>query len=264
MSCEQEGTEQDESIEDMTVGCLEALVAELLPTGNIEVKPAEAFAEVSGSNEDTASWGTLDNRYPHASTMSDTSGVSHEELEEMVMNLRKQSNRKDQVHVLKGSDHMEADQASYLGDYIFPFVTSQFEADFISWYFALKDCWTDSSLLPVQKELLYASFADSGSASGSGSGNGRSPSDWGGNSYSSNPTYDWGGQVEDHPTPWQYSLVYATPETDVRASERAAGWGQACVTVDTLWGTSAEPEAEEESEEEEYDSRLVPTQEELS
>ena len=136
MSCEQEGTEQDESIEDMTVRCLEALVAELLPTGNIEAKPAEAFAEVSGSIEDTASnhymvrppWWTLDNMYPYASTMSDTSGLSHEELEEMVMNLRKQSNHKDQVHVLKGSDHyqsMEADQAPYLGDYIFPFVTSR-------------------------------------------------------------------------------------------------------------------------------------------
>ena len=72
--------------------------------------------------------------------MSDTSGLSHEELEEMVMNLRKQSNHKDQVHVLKGSDHyqsMEADQASYPGDYIFPFVTSQFGADFTSRYFAL-------------------------------------------------------------------------------------------------------------------------------
>ena len=152
----------------MTVRCLEALVAELLPTVNIEAKPAEAFAEVSGSNEDTASWQTLSNRYPHSSTMSDTSGLSHEELEEMVMNLRKQSNHKDQVHVFKGSDHyqsMEADQASYLGDYnvIFRFVTSQFGADFTSWYFALKDCWTDSSPLPVQKELLYGSFAGSGS-----------------------------------------------------------------------------------------------------
>ena len=80
LSCLQEGTDQDESIEDMAVRCLEALVAELLPTGNIEAKPAEAFAEVSGSNEDTASnhdmvrppWGTLDNMYPPASTMSDT------------------------------------------------------------------------------------------------------------------------------------------------------------------------------------------------
>ena len=36
-------------------------------------------------------------------------------------------------------------------------VTSQFGADFISWYFALKDCWTDSSLLPGQEELLYDS-----------------------------------------------------------------------------------------------------------
>ena len=72
---------------------------------------------MSGSNEDTASGWTLDNRYPHASTMSDTSGLSHEELEEMAMSLRKQSNHKDQVHVLTGSDHyqsMEADQASYL------------------------------------------------------------------------------------------------------------------------------------------------------
>ena len=88
----------------------------MLSTGNIEAKPAEAFAEVSGSIEDTASnhymggphWWTLDNMYPYASTMFDTSGVSHEELEEMVMNLRKQSNHKDQVHVLKGSDYHES------------------------------------------------------------------------------------------------------------------------------------------------------------
>ena len=141
------------------------------------------------------------------------------------MNLQEQSNHRDQVHVLKASDHyqpMEAGQASYLGDYIFPFVTSQFEADFTSWYVALKDCWTDSSLLPVQKELLYGSLADSGSAygSGSGSGNGRSPSDWGGNLYSSNPTYDWGSTAfptYDHPTPWQYSLFFATPEAGVQA-----------------------------------------------
>ena len=64
----------------------------------------------------------------------------------------------------------------------------------------------------------------------------------------------------------QYSLFFVTPETGVRARERAARWGHACTTVGTPWGTSAEPEAEaeEESEEEEYDSRLVPTQEELS
>ena len=99
---------------------------------------------------------------------------------------------------------------SNLKDCIFAFVTSQFEADFTGeWWFARKDCWTDPSLLPVQKELLYGSLADSGSAfnSGSGSGNGRSPSDWGGNLNSSNPTYDWGSTVVpttyDHPTPWQ-------------------------------------------------------------
>ena len=131
-----------------------------------------------------------------------------------VINLREQSKHSDQVQRLKASDHyqpMEADQASYLEDYIFPFVTSQFEADFTEWWFALKDCWTDSSLLPVQKELLYGSLADSGSVfnSGSGSGNGRSPSDWGGNLNSSNPTYDWGSTfvptTYDYPTPWQDS-----------------------------------------------------------
>jgi hypothetical protein len=36
-------------------------------------------------------------------------------------------------------------------------LTSQFGADSISWYFALKDCWTDSSLLPGQEEQLYGS-----------------------------------------------------------------------------------------------------------
>jgi hypothetical protein len=147
--------------------------------------------------------------------MSDTSGLSHEDLEDIVMNLRKQSIHNDHVHVVKGSDHyqsMEADQALYLGDHIFPVaepywcanydfgnlhddellsknewwlstffsaigadrgeikvsslyspsvstlvVTLQFGADFTSWYFALKDCWTDSSLLLGQEELLYDS-----------------------------------------------------------------------------------------------------------
>ena len=71
--------------------------------------------------------------------------------------------------------------------------------------------------------------------------------------------------MEDHPTPWQYSLFLATPETGARA-RGAARWGQACVIVGTPWGMSAEPEAEaeEESEEERYDSSLGPTQEELS
>ena len=36
-------------------------------------------------------------------------------------------------------------------------VTLQFGADSISWYFALKDCWTDAGLLPGQEELLYDS-----------------------------------------------------------------------------------------------------------
>ena len=36
-------------------------------------------------------------------------------------------------------------------------LTSQVGADSISWYFALRECWTDTSLLPVQEELLYSS-----------------------------------------------------------------------------------------------------------
>ena len=36
-------------------------------------------------------------------------------------------------------------------------ITLQVRADSISWYFALKDCWTESSLLPGQEELLYES-----------------------------------------------------------------------------------------------------------
>ena len=58
VSFEQEGAEKDESIKDMVARCLEALFAEVLSTGNIEAKPAEAFAEVSGSVKVTAS-----NRY---------------------------------------------------------------------------------------------------------------------------------------------------------------------------------------------------------
>ena len=61
--------------------------------------------------------------------------------------------------MLKASDlcqPREADQVSDLDDYIFPVVMSQFEADFTGeWLFELKKCWTDPSLLPVQKELHY-------------------------------------------------------------------------------------------------------------
>ena len=113
-----------------------------------------------------------------------------------VIKLREQSR-------LKVSDlcqPREADQVSDLDDYIFPVVMSQFEADFTGdWLFELKKCWTDPSLLPVQKELQYGSIADSGSVfysgSGTGTGNGRSPSDWVGDLNSSNPTHDWGSTV---------------------------------------------------------------------
>ena len=36
-------------------------------------------------------------------------------------------------------------------------VACQFGADSISWYSALRECWTDASLLPVQEELVYDS-----------------------------------------------------------------------------------------------------------
>jgi len=150
--------------------------------------------------------------------MSDTSGLSHEDLEGIVMNLRKQSMDYNQAHVLNGSDYYESDEADralYLSDsdHILPVaepywcadyefsnlhddellgedelwlsavswaivadrgemelsplfklssvstlvLTSQFGADSISWYSALRECWTDAILLPVQEQLLYDS-----------------------------------------------------------------------------------------------------------
>ena len=74
---------------------------------------------------------------PYASSMSDTSGLSHEDLEDIVMNLRKQSIHNDQVHVVKGSDYyqsnyqsIEADQALYLSDHILPVAEPYWCADY--------------------------------------------------------------------------------------------------------------------------------------
>ena len=127
VSFEQEFTEKDESIKNMVARCLDALFAEVLSTDNIKAKPAKAFAAVSGSVNVTASncymitasnhymtrpaWWPQDDKSSYASSMSDTSGFSHEDLEDIVMNLRNQSIHNDQVQVLKGSGYYQSIEA---------------------------------------------------------------------------------------------------------------------------------------------------------
>ena len=147
---------------------------------------------------------------------SGTSGLSHDDLEDIVVNLRKQSMDDDQASVSGESGYYEsddADQVLSLGDHILPVaepywcadnefinlhddellgkdewwlsavswaivadrgetelpllfkpssvstlvLPSQFGDDSISWYSALRECWTDANLLPVQEELAYDS-----------------------------------------------------------------------------------------------------------
>ena len=114
--------------------------------GSPDTDFVEGIAIVSHPNGPELAIAQVFQQMRTAQTTPDVAGVT---------NLREQSKHIDQVQSLKASDlyqSMEADQVSDLDDYIFPFVTSQFEADFTGeWWFALKDCWTDPSLLPDQK-----------------------------------------------------------------------------------------------------------------
>ena len=65
--------------------------------------------------------------------MSDTSGLSHDDLEDIVMNLRKQSMDDDQGSVSDESDYYESDDADRvlsLGDHILPVAEPYWCADY--------------------------------------------------------------------------------------------------------------------------------------
>ena len=108
---------------------MEALFAE----ESLEVKPVEVFAEVLGSFEvpfevpapytNRPAWWPRGDKPSYASSMSDTSGLSHDDLEDIVMNLRKQSRDDDQVSKSDESDYDESDDADQVlgvDDHIFP------------------------------------------------------------------------------------------------------------------------------------------------
>ena len=117
MGFEQKCTGKDESVEDMVTRSVEALFAEVSSKVNTEAKPFEAFAEVLVSVEVPArytnrpAWWPRDDKPSYASSMSDTSGLSHDDLEDIVMNLRKQSMDDDQASVSDESDYYESDDA---------------------------------------------------------------------------------------------------------------------------------------------------------
>ena len=69
----------------------------------------------------------------YASSMSDTSGLSHDHLEDIVMNLRKQSRDDDQVSMSDESDYDESDDADQVlgvDDHIFPVAEPYWCADY--------------------------------------------------------------------------------------------------------------------------------------
>ena len=129
----------EESVEDMVTRCVEALFAKLSSKVNTKAEPGEALAEVSGSVEVPArytnrpAWWPRNDKPSYANSMSDTSGVSHDDLEIIVMNLRKQSMDDDQGSVSDESDYYEsddADQVLSLGDHILPVAESYWCADY--------------------------------------------------------------------------------------------------------------------------------------
>ena len=111
------------------LGSVEALFAE----ESLEVKPAEASTEVLGSFEvpfevpapctNRPAWWPRGDKPSYASSMSDTSGLSDDDLEDIVMNLQKQSRDDNQVSKSDESDYDESDDADQVlgvDDHIFP------------------------------------------------------------------------------------------------------------------------------------------------
>ena len=103
----QQGTEKEESVADMVTRAVEALFAEeslkvkpvevlaeveTVFTEELEVKPVEVLAEVAGLVEIPDSctvrpvwWSQCDKPF-YDSSVSDTSGLSEDDLEDIVMN----------------------------------------------------------------------------------------------------------------------------------------------------------------------------------
>ena len=92
-------------------------IVETLFTEELEVKPAEVLAEVTGLVEvpdpctARPSWWPQGDKPSYDSSISDTSGQSDDDLENIVMNLRQQSKDYEPVSKSEESDYDESEDA---------------------------------------------------------------------------------------------------------------------------------------------------------